>query len=102
MQLGVKKEDNVAIFSQNMPEWTNTDLGIMCTNAVSVPIYATNTSDQAKYIIYEAEIHFLFAGDEDQYLKTLEIYSQDDCPLEKIIVFDRKVKIDTVCAIYFE
>ncbi len=102
MQLGVKREDNVAIFSQNMPEWTIADLGIMCANAVSVPIYATNTSDQAKYIIYEAEIHFLFVGEEDQYIKALEIYSQDDCPLEKIIVLDRKVKIDTACAIYFE
>ena len=102
MQLGVKREDNVAIFSQNMPEWTIADLGIMCANAVSVPIYATNTSDQAKYIIYEAEIQFLFVGEEDQYIKALEIYSQDDCPLEKIIVFDRKVKIDSACAIYFE
>jgi long-chain acyl-CoA synthetase len=102
MQLGVKREDNVAIFSQNMPEWTIADLGIMCSNAVSVPIYATNTSDQAKYIIYEAEIHFIFVGEEDQYIKALEIYSQDDCPLEKIIVLDRKVKIDTACAIYFE
>ena len=102
MQLGVKREDNVAIFSQNIPEWTIADLGIMCANAVSVPIYATNTSDQAKYIIYEAEIHFLFVGEENQYIKALEIYSQDNCPLEKIIVLDRKVKIDTACAIYFE
>jgi len=102
MQLGVKRGDNVAIFSQNMPEWTVSDLGIMCSNAVSVPIYATNTSAQAKYIIDEAEIHFLFVGEEEQYIKALEIYSQDDCPLEKIIVYDRKVKIDSSCAIYFE
>jgi long-chain acyl-CoA synthetase len=102
MHLGVKKEDNVAIYSQNMPEWTISDLGIMSLNAVSVPIYATNTSEQAKYIIHEAEVRFLFVGEEEQYLKALEVYAQDNCPLEKIIVFDKKVKIDASCAIYFE
>jgi len=102
LQLGVKRADNVGIFSQNMPEWTIVDLGIMCSNAVSVPIYATNTSSHARYIIDEAEIQFLFVGEEEQYKKALEIYSQDDCPLEMIIVFDRNVKIDTAGAIYFE
>ena len=102
IHLGVKKEDNVAIFSQNMPEWTISDLGIMCSNAVSVPIYATNTSDQAKYIIDETEVKFLFVGEEEQYIKVLEIYSQSDSPLEKIIVFDKKINIDSSYAIYFE
>jgi len=102
IHLGVKKEDNVAIFSQNMPEWTISDLGIMCSNAVSVPIYATNTSDQAKYIIDETEVKFLFVGEEEQYIKVLEIYSQSDSSLEKIIVFDKKVNIDSSYAIYFE
>lgn len=92
MQLGLKREENAAIFSQNLPEWTISDLGIMCCNAVSVPIYATNTSEQAKYIIDEAEIRFLFVGEEEQYKKALEIYSQDNCPLEKIIVFDYILK----------
>jgi long-chain acyl-CoA synthetase len=102
LHLGVKREENVAIYSQNMPEWTISDLGIMCINAVSVPIYATNTSDQAKYIIDEAEVRVLFVGEEEQYLKALEIYSQDNSPLENIIVFDRSVKIDSPCAMHFE
>ena len=102
MHLGVKREDNVAIYSQNMPEWTISDLGIMCSNAVSVPIYATNTSEQAGYIINEAEVRILFVGEEEQYLKALEIYSQDNSTLEKIIVFDRSVKIKSPVAIYFE
>ncbi len=99
--LGVKRGDNVAIYSQNMPEWTISDLGIMCLNAVSVPIYATNTSEQAKYIIDEAEVRILFVGEEEQYLKALEIYSRDDSILEKIIVFDKRVKIESSAAIYF-
>ncbi len=102
MHLGIKREDNVAIYAQNMPEWTISDLGIMCSNAVSVPIYATNTSDQAKYIIDEAEVRILFVGEEEQYQKALEIYSRDDSTLEKIIVYDSNVDINTPCAMYFD
>ncbi|MGD9329310.1 MAG: long-chain fatty acid--CoA ligase [Cyclobacteriaceae bacterium] len=102
MHLGVKREDNVAIYAQNMPEWTISDLGIMCSNAVSVPIYATNTSDQAKYIIDEAEVRILFVGEEEQYRKALEIYSRDDSTLEKIIVYERNVDINSPCAMYFD
>jgi len=99
---GLRRQENVGIFAQNMPEWTIVDLGIININAVSVPIYATNTSNQAAYIIDEAEIRFLFVGDDDQYQKALEIYSHTGCTLEKIIVFDRNTKINHSNALYFE
>ncbi len=84
---GLKWQENVGIFSQNSAEWITADLGIIYAGSVSVPIYATNTTSQAKYIIDEAGIRFLFVGDEDQYHKALEVYSSEGSTLEKIIVF---------------
>ncbi len=98
---GVGIRENVGIFSQNMPEWTIADLAIMGINAVSVPIYATNTAEQARYIIDEAEIKTLFVGDEEQYNKALEIYSDGSSTLEKIIVFNNLVSVSIPEAIHF-
>ena len=101
LNLGVGIQENVGIFSQNMPEWTIADLSIMGINAVSVPIYATNTADQTRYIIDEAKIKTLFVGDEEQYSKALEIYSSSSSTLEKIIVFNDMVSITVPAAIHF-
>ncbi len=102
LNLGLKNQENVAIFSQNKVEWSIADLGIMGTGAVTVPIYATNTTGQAKYIIEEAEIRFVFVGDEDQYQKALEIYSDSDSTIEKVVVFEKNVSINSDVAIYFD
>lgn len=98
---GVMPQENVAIFSQNKVEWSIADLGVMGTGAVSVPIYATNTADQAKYIIDEAEIKVIFVGDQEQYDKTLEIYANSSCTLEKIIVLEDYVSLNNEASIHF-
>lgn len=102
LSLGLEQHENVAIFSQNKVEWSIADLGIMGTGAVSVPIYATNTSSQAQYIIDEAEIRFVFVGDKDQYQKALEIYSDSKSSIEKIIVIEKDISIKSEAAIYFD
>ena len=39
--LGIKPGDRVAILSENRPEWTLSDLGILCSAAITVPVYPT-------------------------------------------------------------
>jgi long-chain acyl-CoA synthetase len=102
ISVGVKPQENVAIFSQNKVEWSIADLGIMGTGAVSVPIYATNTADQAKYIIDEAEIKIIFVGDQEQYDKALEIYANSSSTLEKIVVLENYVQLNNECSIHFD
>jgi long-chain acyl-CoA synthetase len=98
---GVRSQENVAIFSQNKVEWSIADLGIMGTGAVSVPIYATNTADQARYIVDEAEIKVIFVGDQEQYDKALEIYADSSGTLQQIIVMEDYVSLNNEAAIYF-
>ena len=94
IQFGVNQHENIAVFSQNMPQWTITDLAIMGIGAVSVPIYPTNSADQAEYIINEAEIRYIFVGEQEQYNRALELYSKENSKLQKIVVFDKSVKIE--------
>lgn len=101
IHLGVKEKEMVAIFSQNMPEWTLADMGIMSIRGVTVPIYATNSTSEAKYILEDAEVKVLFVGEQEQYDRAVEI-ARLMPGLKHIIVFDSSVKIesDTVSIYY--
>lgn len=92
LQQGVGPQQTVGILSQNTPQWTLTDLACLQIRAVTVPIYTSNTAEQALYVMNHAEIKFLFVGDEKQYLKALEV--ADQCPsLQKIILFDDHIPL---------
>lgn len=92
LQQGVAPQQTVGILSQNTPQWTLTDLACLQIRAVTVPIYTSNTAEQALYVMNHAEIKFLFVGDEKQYHKALEV--ADQCPsLQKIILFDDHIPL---------
>ena len=92
LQQGVAPQQTVGILSQNTPQWTLTDLACLQIRAVTVPIYTSNTAEQALYVMNHAELKFLFVGDEKQYLKALEVV--DQCPsLQKIILFDDHIPL---------
>lgn len=88
---GIGVQEKIAIFANNMPRWTITDIGAMQIRAVAVPIYATNTPKQVEYILNDAEVRILFVGDQEQFDSALEI--ANNCPqLEKIVAM--KAEID--------
>ncbi len=89
------------IFSQNRAEWAITDLGILATRGVSVPIYATNSAEEAEYIINDAEIKIIFAGDQDQYDRSKKLISGNSY-LKKIVAFDRDIRIEGEDSMYFD
>lgn len=92
LQQGVAPQQTVGILSQNTPQWTLTDLACLQIRAVTVPIYTSNTAEQALYVMNHAEIKFLFVGDEKQYFKALEV--ADQCSsLQKIILFDDHIQL---------
>ena len=73
LNFGIKEQQNVAIFAENMPEWIIADIAIMSIRAVTVPIYATNSKKEAAYIINDAEISVMFVGCQEEYDKAFEI-----------------------------
>ncbi len=92
LELDVKENEMVGIFSQNMPQWAIADYGILSIRGASVPIYATNTSKQAEYIVKDAKIKVLFVGSQEQYDNVAPFLKSKN--IEKVIVFDSTTKID--------
>ncbi len=89
---GVNEQDRVGIYSQNRPEWTIADYGIMGIRAITTTIYATSSISDLEYIINDAEINFLFIGGQEQYDKIVKILP-DNKHLKKVVVFDPATQI---------
>jgi long-chain acyl-CoA synthetase len=62
IEAGINKGDKVALFSPNRYEWWLADLAILSIGAVNVPIYATDSADEAGYIMKNSDAVFLVAG----------------------------------------
>ena len=67
--LGIRKGDPVGILSENCPEWTFADLGILSLGAVTVPVYPTASLEDIRYIIEHSGIKAIFVSTEEQYRK---------------------------------
>ena len=90
LRLGVKVQENIAVFSQNKPETHFVDFGAYGIRAVTIPFYATSSGSQITYMINDADIRFLFVGEQQQYDTAFGVM-QVAQTLERIIIFDPKV-----------
>ena len=88
--LGVEEQENIGIFSQNKPEWFYVDFGAFANRAVTIPFYATSSPAQAQYIINDAQIRYLFVGEQFQYDAAFSIFGFCSS-LQQLIIFDRSV-----------
>jgi long-chain acyl-CoA synthetase len=84
---GVRKGDRVAILGENRPEWTIADFAILLLGAVTVPVYATCTSEQTAYSLRDSGAGVIFVSTEQQLRKVQCILSQTQ--VRKIVVMDR-------------
>ena len=103
LNLGVKVQENIGIFSQNSIQYLFCDFGAWGIRAVTIPFYATSSEQQIQFMITDAKIRFLFVGEQDQYDKAHRVMGMCKS-LERIIIFDKNVRIaehDTN-AIYFD
>ena len=91
--LGVEEQRNIGIISQNKPECLFTDFAAFANRLVTIPLYATSSSAQAQYIINDAQIRFLFVGEQFQYDAAFSAFGFCHS-LQKLIIFDRNVVLD--------
>jgi long-chain acyl-CoA synthetase len=84
--LGFGHESLVGIFSDNRLEWTLTDIGTLAIRAIVVPFFGTASKSQVKYIVDETEMQIIFAGNQEQFEKSLWLLDHTDS-LKKIIAF---------------
>lgn len=103
LNIGVKEQENVGIFSQNSIQYLFCDFGAWGVRAVTIPFYATSSEQQIQFMINDAKVRFLFVGEQEQYDRARRVVSL--CPtLERIIVYDAMVHISEhdTNAIYFD
>jgi len=102
LNLGVKPQENIGIFSQNSVQYLECDFGAWGIRAVTIPFYATSSEQQIQFMVNDAQVRYLFVGEQEQYDKARRAVTL--CPtLERIIVFDPSVHISShdPNAIYF-
>lgn len=102
LNMGVKPQENIGIFSQNSIQYLFCDFGAWGVRAVTIPFYATSSEQQIQFMINDAQVRYLFVGEQEQYDRARRVVSL--CPsLERIIVFDPMVRISQhdPNAIYF-
>lgn len=102
-EIGLQPNDNVGIYAQNMEKYLITDFAAYANKAVMVPMYATSSPMQIRYIIHDAEIRLLFVGEQFQYNNAYKV--QQELPvLERLIIFDSKVVLhpDDKTSVYFD
>ena len=103
LNLGVKVQENVGVFSQNSVQYLFCDFGAWGIRAVTIPFYATSSEQQIQFMVSDAKVRFLFVGEQEQYDKARRVVSMCQT-LERIIVFDKNVHISShdPNAMYFD
>lgn len=88
-RLGVKKDDKLAILSENRPEWALSDIATLALGAIDVPVYATETPEHIAYLLEHSESRMVFVSNKDQLAKLFKVKEQIT-RVERVIVFDEE------------
>ncbi|HEN3568079.1 TPA: long-chain fatty acid--CoA ligase [Yersinia enterocolitica] len=92
LSVGAAIQERIGIFANNSMAWSLADLAILQIRGVSVPLYATNTTAQAAYVVNDAHVRILFVGGQAQF--DVAITLKPLCPqLSHIVVLDPGVDL---------
>ncbi|MEX0423055.1 long-chain fatty acid--CoA ligase [Providencia rettgeri] len=92
LALNVIAQENIGLFAHNSMNWSLVDFAALQIRAVTVPLYATSSVEQAAYIINDANIKVLFVGEEAQYQVACQLPAL--CPqLTTIVVMNDNVEL---------
>jgi long-chain acyl-CoA synthetase len=72
-RMGVKRQDRVAILSENRVEWALTDFALLGLGAVPVPIYTTLPEPDIEYILRDAGAKGIIVATDAQLQKVINV-----------------------------
>jgi long-chain acyl-CoA synthetase len=93
IQLGLKKDDKIAIIAANRPEWNFVDLGALQLGVIDVPMYPTISEKDYEFIFNDAGIQYAFVGDAAIYDKVKPLLGRISS-LKGIYTFDKVAGAD--------
>ncbi|MCC8373108.1 MULTISPECIES: AMP-dependent synthetase/ligase [Photorhabdus] len=92
LEIGVDVQEKIGLFAHNSMAWSLADIAVLQLRAVTVPLYATSSQEQASFILNDAGVRILFVGGQPQY--DVAITLTERCPqLSHIIVLDESVDL---------
>ncbi len=103
-EYGIQVQENIGVFAQNMQHCYYTAFGAFGIRAVEVPMYATSSPEQIRYIIKDANIRILFVGEQLQYNNAYKVLQDTGDILKQLIIFDNTVVRypDDKSSLYFD
>ncbi len=88
--IGINKDDKIAIISNNRPEWNFADYASQQCGAISVPIYPTISLHDLIFILNDAQVKLVFVSSVELYEKVKEASKQ--APSVKFIYSFNEIK----------
>ena len=88
LKRGIKKNDKIGIFSENRWEWWASDLATLSIGATDVPIYATDSADEALFILKDSDVRICFVSTADHLARVLSVKKKLP-KLQLIVTFDK-------------
>ena len=89
LEMGLEKGDKVLSVTANRPEWNFIDHGMAMCGIVHVPVYASLTEDEYRYIVSHSGAKAIFVGDRKLYEKLLPA-SEESKIKENLFTFDKE------------
>jgi long-chain acyl-CoA synthetase len=86
LRFGAKKDDRIAIISENRWEWAVTDFAALAIGAADVPLYPTLTGEQIAEQVRDADCRIAVVSSRQQFDKLHSVRAQTQ--LQQIIMMD--------------
>jgi long-chain acyl-CoA synthetase len=101
---GIGVQENIGIYSQNMPQCLYTSFAAFGIRAVEVPMYATSSPEQIRYIVNDSHIRLMFVGEQQQYNNARRVQKENGEILKRLVIYDRSVVKypDDGSSVYFD
>jgi len=84
-ELGLMKNDRLAILSENRSEWVRTDLATLSLGAISVPIHTTLSPKIIKHILNDSGSRVILVSNQEQFNKLLLVIN--DLPELRVVIY---------------
>src|SRR5580692_8149718 len=95
--VGLKGGERACVFAPNRVEWMSAAMGIQAAGGVMVPVYASNTAEQAAYVIEHSDARLLFVDTPALVSRVLQSWDSLGA-VERIVLLDDGIDVGKLAA----
>jgi long-chain acyl-CoA synthetase len=94
---GLKSGERACVFAPNRVEWMSAALGIQAAGGVMVPVYASNTAEQAAYVVEHSDAKLVFVDTPALMARVLQAWDAY-AGVERVVLFDESIDVGKLAA----